>query len=148
MSRESWSSLPRITTSNPSSITSTMRSVKSRSNCISGYRSMNAEITGKGNPAISAKPTRKRPRGEVVIAERSSSAAWISARIRLHLSRKTSPSEVSLTVRVLRWNRRLWIFMLWAGGTEASRHPPSPCKVSVMNCSGTSQEVPTANPDF
>ena len=64
---------------------------------------MNAEITGKGNPATKAMPTRKRPRGEVVIAERSTSAAWISPRMRLHLSRNTSPSDVSLTVRVLRW---------------------------------------------
>lgn len=58
------------------------------------------------SPPASGNPMRILPRSCCVMADSSSSAALISLKIRWHRSKKTSPSEVKCTERVLRWKRR------------------------------------------
>ncbi|MNK99438.1 hypothetical protein D3C87_1198320 [compost metagenome] len=100
--RESVCSPVRITASNPSSITSTMRSQKSISSSTSGYCSMKPSKAGIIRSPSSGVPTRSRPRGLPARPDSSDSAAVTSLRMRRQRSRNRVPSAVSVMLRVLR----------------------------------------------
>lgn len=99
---ESTTSPVRRTTSKPSPMTSTMRSLKSMSSCTSGYSRMNALSTGINSMPTSGTLTRRRPVGVLRDTASSDSASAISPRIRWQRTRKSSPSGVRRTLRVLR----------------------------------------------
>jgi len=96
----------RMTASNPSSTTSTSRSLKSRSSCTSGQARIKAAITGVSNMPTSGRLTRSRPLGVRLDRASSASAASTSSKIRRQRSRNSRPSSVRVMLRVLRWNRR------------------------------------------
>ncbi|MOA29986.1 hypothetical protein D3C78_1510340 [compost metagenome] len=104
ISRVSLISPVRMTASNPSSMTSTRRSVKSRSRLISGYASMKADIVGISNMPASGRLTRSCPRGTACDLDNCACTVSYSDWMRRQVSRKKLPSSVSAMLRVERLN--------------------------------------------
>src|SRR5450830_664936 len=92
-------------------------------------------------------PTRKRPRGLPAASDNSASAASTSLRMRRQRSRNSAPSDVSVILRVLRWNNRtrsrssMRAMLLPTADDDTPRIRPASVKLRV-SATCTNIEIP------